>query len=258
MNRVLSSISALMTVSALLLGACGDDDEEEGNNEPARPEDTGAACESADQCYPDVADGALSSEALCLDRVRDGYCTHECGGDEDCCAAEGECAPGAPTQVCSPFESTNMMMCFLSCEASDLENFPDYADENEFCQREASRDFICRASGGGDPHKICVPGDCGVGADCGADADCAADLVCVTAFGGGYCSQTGCAVNADCPAGSYCVNHDNGESYCYSECASESDCSFCRADGVFASCSDQVVFAEEGPTSGTVCVPPAP
>ena len=257
MKRVLRSLCALMIVSASLLGACGGDDDDDGGNTPppTRPEDTGAACMTADQCYPDVADGALQGDALCLDEVRGGYCTHECEADEDCCAAEGECESDL-AQVCSPFTSTGMMMCFLSCEQEDLENRPDYADENEYCQREASRDFICRSSGGGNQNrKICVPGDCGVGADCAADTDCTGDLTCVTTFRGGYCTQAGCTVNEDCPTDSLCVMHDNGESYCYKRCAGASDCSFCRADGFYSTCSDEVVFSVDG-TADTVCVPP--
>jgi len=256
MKRVLHPISALMALSALALGGCGEDDDEGGNQPPppSRPEDTGAACETAAECYPDVIDGELRGEALCLDEVRDGYCTHECESDDDCCAAEGECEPGAPSQVCSPFQATGMMMCFLSCEDADLEDFPDYADANEFCQREASRDFICRSSGGGAANRrICVPGDCGVGADCAADGDCSGDLVCVTGFQGGYCTRIGCAADADCPADTRCVTHE-GESYCLRTCAAESDCSFCRATGFFSTCSDAVTFAEGEPT--TVCVPP--
>jgi hypothetical protein len=224
-------------------------------NAPTRPEDTGAACVSASECYPGVADGELLGDALCLDEVRDGYCTHECENDDDCCAAEGECKINI-TQVCSPFQSTDMTMCFLSCEADDVDAFPDYADENEYCQREASRDFICRSSGGGaDNRRICVPFDCGVGADCGDDADCTGDLECVTTFGGGYCTRQDCSENADCPTGSLCITHGNGNNYCYTECSRESDCSLCRPDGFFATCTDEVVFAEDG-TSGTVCAPP--
>lgn len=259
MKRVLRSISALITVSAVLAAACGGDDDEGdggGGGGPApRPEDTGAACESASECFPDVADGALQGEPLCMDRVRDGYCTHTCQSDDDCCAAEGECETDL-AQVCSPFESTDTMMCFLSCEDEDLAARPEYEDENEYCQREVSRDFICRSSGGGSANrKICVPGDCGVGADCADDAHCDSGLECVTSFDAGYCTVRGCATNADCPTDSLCVAHASGENFCYRTCQAASDCSFCRAENYFASCNDDVVFAEDG-TAGSVCVPP--
>jgi hypothetical protein len=252
MKRVLCSISALITVSALLLAACGDDDDEKADDEPDRPDDTGAACMTADQCYPNVAEGMLQGEAHCLEEARDGYCTHTCASDDDCCAVTGECKTDL-AQVCAAFTSTDETWCFLSCEPADVDDAM-YADANEYCQREASRDFICRASGGGAPKKICMPVDCDVGADCGDDADCAGGLTCVTGFDGGYCTVTGCASNADCPADSLCVVGD-GQNYCFKTCAAASDCSFCRASNVFSSCSDEVTFAEDG-TSGTVCVPP--
>src|SRR5690606_32778436 len=97
-------------------GGSGDGD---GDDSRPPPGETGSFCETADECFPDVAEGELLGEAICLDRVDDGYCTHECTVDEDCCAVEGECTLDA-RQVCSPFESTGTMMCFLSCEGSDL------------------------------------------------------------------------------------------------------------------------------------------
>jgi hypothetical protein len=260
MKRVLRSISALVMASALFAVACGGDDDDDGGgggNTPApRPEDTGAACTTADECYPTVAEGALQGDAQCLEEVRDGYCTHSCEADEDCCAAEGECDNDL-AQVCSPFTSTSGMKCFLSCEDEDVAAHPDvvYEDENEYCQREASRDFICRSSGGGDENrKICVPGDCGVGADCATNEHCTGDLECVTSFGGGYCTRSGCASNDDCPTDSLCVARGE-QNYCYKTCQAASDCSFCRGEGVFAACSAEVTFVQDG-TSGTVCVPP--
>src|SRR5688500_3504895 len=89
-------------------------------------ENVGSQCEVPDNCFPDVEDRtALKGEIQCLDRVPGGYCTHLCESDDDCCAVEGECLSDFP-QVCSPFESTGMKMCFLSCE--------DVADEPNFCQ----------------------------------------------------------------------------------------------------------------------------
>ncbi|HTM46288.1 MAG TPA: hypothetical protein VL137_15115, partial [Polyangiaceae bacterium] len=78
-----------------------------GTSGNGSPEQTGSVCKVASQCYPGVADGGLLGEAMCLTRVRDGYCTHTCTRDSDCCAAAGECRTGFP-QVCSPFESTGM------------------------------------------------------------------------------------------------------------------------------------------------------
>ncbi|HEX6275948.1 MAG TPA: hypothetical protein VFZ53_23060 [Polyangiaceae bacterium] len=247
--------SALLFSTLLAVTACGDDGEGDGDgdNGPNRPEDTGAACEAPSDCYPDVSDGDLRGDAVCITRVRDGYCTHTCEMDTDCCAAEGECDSGL-TQVCSPFESMEGLHCFVSCESADVAGAPDAADEQDYCQKKASPDFICRSSGGGSANrKICVPGDCGVGARCSDDADCATDLDCVTGFDGGYCTLRGCSANADCPGDSLCVT-SGGDNYCYRPCAGASDCSFCRNSDAPARCSDDVTFAEDG-TAGSVCVP---
>lgn len=137
--------------AALLAGfACGDD--HHGHDESS-PDYAGEACVSVDECYDEVEPGALVGDPICLDRVEGGYCTHTCQTDADCCAVEGECRSDFP-QVCAPFESTGMMMCFLSCEAADI---GDHA-EGEFCQEEAHPAFGCRSSGGGAANrKVCVP-----------------------------------------------------------------------------------------------------
>jgi len=260
MNRRTSFASLFVLSFAVALGgACGDDGGGDGSGSGGsgtgasgvggRPEQTGAACDVADDCYADVVDGDLAGSALCLDRVRDGYCTHECGADDDCCAADGECDTDID-QVCAPFESTNTMMCFLACEGKDLGD----RDDQEYCQAEAGKDFICRSSGGGSQNrKICVPGDCGIGADCGSADDCTGDLECLLDLLGGYCGKSGCGANADCPEGSRCVDHADGSQYCMRSCETETDCTFCRGSDVFATCSSDVDFVEAD-TSGSVCI----
>ena len=250
--RFLSTIALL----ALSAAACGDDDEGEGGGGPQEsPEQTGKSCMVVDDCYPNVDHALLSGAVQCLDRVREGYCTHLCETDADCCGAEGECDTEL-RQVCSPFESSGQRMCFLSCEGADL-RAPDGGtsgalDEQEYCQREASVEFICRSSGGGATNrKVCVPGDCGVGASCAANDDCGADLECVDELAGGYCGRRDCEADADCPADSVCVEND-GNTYCLRTCAAEADCSFCRYEHA-ASCTDQVSFVEA--TGVRVCMP---
>jgi hypothetical protein len=243
----------------VVAAACGSDEDNSGSSGTQLgagdrpPEQTGSICEVDGDCFPGVAEGGLQGEALCLTRVRDGYCTHTCETDDDCCAVQGECHTDWP-QVCSPFESTDMKMCFLSCEAEDITGDSGVADEQAFCQRFANPDFICRSSGGGSENrKICVPGACGVGADCSTDADCSA-LECVTTFQGGYCGRRDCTSDGDCPGDSSCVVAGDGRNYCLKNCAVDSDCSFCRHDGALATCSNDVEFVDAG-ASRSVCLP---
>jgi hypothetical protein len=255
---VLGAFVSLGVVAAQ--AGCGDDDDGDGGvGGDGRPEDTGAACVAPADCYDTVLDRTtIKGEVVCMDRVRDGYCTHTCTADADCCAAEGECDAGFK-EVCSPFESLEGDHCFLSCEPGDLVAAPgqtDPVEENEYCQRRAGKDFLCRSSGGGtENRKICVPADCGVGADCAGDADCGADLVCLTSFLGGYCGRQGCTTNAECPGESICVK-EGSINYCYKPCTVESDCSVCRKSDLAAACRNDVSYVDTAATNPSVCVPP--
>ncbi len=235
----LSSLCCLL----LAVAACKDDPVDE-HGETGSPDLVGSVCLSPDDCYPEIDHTQLLGEVECLDEVPAGYCTHLCETDADCCAIEGECATDLP-QVCSPFESTEGMKCFLSCEPEDV-TAAGSADENAFCQEFVSPWFTCRSSGGGsDNRKICVPVVCGVGAACGADADCGTGLVCIPEVDAGYCGVRDCSANADCPAGSSCITHA-GLNYCALDCATASDCGFCRATADVATCTTEVDFVEGG------------
>lgn len=240
----------------LAAGGCGDDGAASSGGPTGnehRPDETGAICEVAEDCYPGVADGDLLGDALCMDRVRGGYCTHTCEQDEDCCAAEGECKTDLP-QVCSPFESTGMNMCFLSCEAETVAQ-TDAADDNEFCQRHVHPAFICRSSGGGASNrKICMPSECGLGSACDKDDQCSDGLTCLTDGAGGYCTRTGCSKNDDCPGDSVCVAGANDRTFCAKRCSRSSDCTLCRGETSAARCRDDATFVEDG-TSAAVCLP---
>lgn len=246
----LTLVIGLVWISFSLVAGCGDDDS-------GLPEQTGSQCITVDDCYPDIDHADLLGEVQCLDRVRDGYCTHLCTADTDCCAAEGECETEL-AQVCAPFESTGLNMCFLSCEEADLTPPPDAnpddpIDEQEFCQREASPDFTCRSSGGGSNNrKVCVPAACGVGAGCTDSADCGAGLECRTELGGGYCTESGCAATADCPADSHCVVVNGGTNYCAPICTTASDCTLCRPPDHPATCASDVTLADG--ESVSVCI----
>lgn len=247
--------ASIVFASLLTFTACGDDDAGGDGNagtatDSGSPDQVGQICEVPSDCYPEVDPEELAGDRVCLDRVAGGYCTHECMVDDDCCAVEGECVSDFP-QVCGPFESTGMMMCFLSCEDEDWQG-ADEADDNAFCQEYASTDFICRSTGGGaDNRKVCVPGECGLGSRCAADEDCG-DYDCIDEIEGGYCSQRDCTSNDDCPEDSACVAGSDFN-YCAPRCDAESDCTFCRDADSAASCVSDVAFVEDG-TTGSVCV----
>jgi hypothetical protein len=121
-------------------------------NDDSSPDQVAEACEVIDDCYDGIDHADLHGEVVCLDRVEGGHCTHLCESDADCCAVEGECETDL-AQVCAPFESSGMMMCFLSCEDDVIEG-----EEETFCQDHAHPDFACRSSGGGSANrKVCVP-----------------------------------------------------------------------------------------------------
>jgi hypothetical protein len=149
-TRWLARLPAPLAVLFALLSACGSSDDGAG------PTNTGQACKVAADCYPGLDPTTLKGDPVCMTRVPDGYCTHACTQDLDCCAVAGECPNGLP-QVCAPFESTGEMNCFLSCEAADVTN-AGFTDSTAFCQAKANAAFICRSTGGGSQNrKVCVP-----------------------------------------------------------------------------------------------------
>ncbi|MEN9580711.1 MAG: hypothetical protein RJA70_3720 [Pseudomonadota bacterium] len=249
-----SFVVAVCAGGSIAVSACSDDEgsDEAAKGEGGSPEETGSVCTQDDQCFAAIDD--LQGEPLCLEKVRGGYCTHTCEADTDCCAAEGECKTDL-AQVCSPFESAETKQCFLSCEKEDITaSGSKAADDNAYCQEQASSDFICRSSGGGNKNrKVCVPGDCSHGATCDKATPCSGDLDCLDEFAGGYCGKRDCKLNADCPGDTLCVL-DGDMGFCFKTCGVDSECSFCRAGEVAASCDDGVKFAEKG-TQGSVCVP---
>jgi len=155
----------------VLAVSCGDDpdNDDDGGSGQGLSGSTGQGCSVPDDCFGDVAlRDDIQGEFTCLDRVEGGYCTHECVTDDDCCAVEGECPDGV-NHVCGPFESTGLMLCFISCENEDLGG----EDSDAYCDG-FHADFICRSTGGGsDNKKVCVPGG---GNACNDENDCAADF----------------------------------------------------------------------------------
>ena len=149
-NQLLTRLPGSLLLIGALATACG------SNDDAQRPTNTGQSCEVAHDCYPGLDPETLHGEPVCMTRVPDGYCTHQCTQDLDCCAVQGECPNGFP-QVCAPFVSSGEMNCFLSCEAADVTN-AGFTDSTAYCQANANAAFICRSSGGGtNNRKVCVP-----------------------------------------------------------------------------------------------------
>ncbi len=140
-----------MGLSLLVVAAFACDDGSGGGGDGDGDGDVGSSCVTADDCFTGVSD--VSGAIECLDRTADGYCTHECTTDDDCCAADGEC-PNGKRQVCAPFESTGKNLCFVSCEDADL----DGEDADAYCEDFADLGFGCRSTGGGSNNrKVCFP-----------------------------------------------------------------------------------------------------
>jgi hypothetical protein len=119
----------------------------------------GTKCASPADCYVGIDAGALSGPVECIDKAADGYCTHECATDADCCAVAGECASGFKL-VCAPFESTGKRYCFLSCEDADIAVAPNggTTDPTAYCAKFSNQSFTCRSTGGGSANrKVCFP-----------------------------------------------------------------------------------------------------
>lgn len=145
---------AVVAVSVgTLIAACSDDPPP-----PPPAENAGSACTAATQCYTNLEAGAIKGTVLCFDKVPGGYCTHECTTDLDCCAVAGECRNNA-AQVCVPFANTAApTMCFVSCEDSDIQKIdPSLVGKGtDYCHKYAATSLGCRASGGGNPRKVCA------------------------------------------------------------------------------------------------------
>lgn len=173
MLRVRHLLLGLAAASAFgVVLACGDDpapiaatpDAASDSGSLRVDEHAGQRCTVAADCYPNLDAGSVEGAVVCLDRVPNGYCTHECASDSDCCAASGECRTGIK-QVCAPFESTGKKMCFLSCEDGDVTSgatasaaYDGGTDEDAYCKYFAAASSSCRSTGGGgENRKVCIP-----------------------------------------------------------------------------------------------------
>ena len=163
--------SAVLVSSLALVVACGTSSSGgSGNTTPVDSgivTNTGSTCSSASQCYPGFDGGVgeagtIAGTVVCLTQLQDGYCSHTCNSDSDCCSVPGECTPGVK-EICAPLESTAQTYCFLSCETADIpaDGGTDDAgviDANLYCARFANPTFTCRSTGGGaNNKKFCGP-----------------------------------------------------------------------------------------------------
>jgi hypothetical protein len=144
------TIVALVSVGSLI-AACSDDPP------PPPSENAGSACTAASQCYTNLDGGTVKGEILCLAKVTGGYCTHKCASDADCCAVPGECRNTA-AQVCAPFADDPTLMCFVSCEDADIQKVDAafVGKGTDYCHKYANTGLGCRATGGGNPKKVCA------------------------------------------------------------------------------------------------------
>ncbi|MDB4942084.1 MAG: hypothetical protein JWP97_1618 [Labilithrix sp.] len=174
------SLSALVAaIGAVVTPACSGSDDSGisagSDSGPRGVEPAGQSCTAAAQCYAGVdagADGGVVGEATCLTKIENGYCTHTCQTDGDCCAVPGECLTSVK-EVCSPFENQGAQYCFLSCEDADIARAiaanasSGYYDggatdaassADAYCQSYAGSATSCRSSGGGTQNrKVCIP-----------------------------------------------------------------------------------------------------
>jgi hypothetical protein len=153
MNHPLRVVCVAFPLAVLWIGCSG------GGRAGGPPVPAGQACTQVSQCYPTLDAGALQGQVTCLTQLANGYCTHTCQSDTDCCAVTGECLSGFQ-EVCASFESSGQMYCFLSCDSSAIAAAPDAGttDPTAYCQDWANASFTCRSTGGGAANrKFCGP-----------------------------------------------------------------------------------------------------
>ncbi len=145
--------TSVVAATSVIIVACSSSTT--SNSPPAQQ--TGSACTTAATCYPGIDAGALHGQVECLTQLQNGYCSHRCTQDSDCCAVPGECSTGV-VEVCAPLQSAPQTYCFLSCESANIPADGGTTDPNAFCQKYANPSFTCRSTGGGaNNRKFCGP-----------------------------------------------------------------------------------------------------
>ncbi|MBW2528636.1 MAG: hypothetical protein JRI23_30965 [Deltaproteobacteria bacterium] len=112
-------LAAAIGGALLVVPGCGDDD-------------LYGPCDSPADCSPPP-----ETEAACVDKGGEGFCTWYCSGDGDCDVDVDD----DYRYVCASFEDNPDMYCFPSCESGGCPGGME-----------------CRSTGGGaDNRKICFP-----------------------------------------------------------------------------------------------------
>lgn len=112
-------LAAAGWAALMVIAACGDD--------------LYAPCDSAEDCSPPP-----DTEAACVDKGGEGFCSWFCDNDGDCDVDVDD----DYDYVCASFEDSPDMYCFPSCEG----------------EAGCPGGFECRSTGGGsDNRKICFP-----------------------------------------------------------------------------------------------------
>jgi hypothetical protein len=152
-RRILLRVLALsiFATGALPFVACGTGGT--GSGVGGNGTEAGGKCTTPAGCYMGLNSMQLHGTVACLTQVPNGYCTHTCTQDSDCCAIAGECPNGKP-QVCASFESTGQKYCFLSCDAPVVGT----TSPDTYCASFANSAFGCRSTGGGNQNRqVCLP-----------------------------------------------------------------------------------------------------
>jgi hypothetical protein len=183
-SPLFSLLLASAAVAAVVIACGGSDAGSPGTGTAAGvdggargSEPAGQTCTAPSQCYAGVTDagadgGGISGTVTCLTKVTNGYCTHTCTQDSECCRAPGECLTGV-AEVCSPLSNQPEQYCFLSCADADVQRAiaangsAGYYDggandagsvADAYCRSYAGTSTSCRSSGGGTKNrKVCLP-----------------------------------------------------------------------------------------------------
>lgn len=214
----------LLGLGLVLSGGCifGAADSGDLSSSSSSQVDVGAPCEAPADCRPDMDPD--DGDAVCLDDVPGGLCTLDCETDDDCCPG-GACGRA---QTC--VEHDGRSLCMVSCTSDDI---APQNDADVYCNGNANPATTCEQVS--PEQRVCIPGECGLGAACDDDDECAQGLACIGEFEGGYCSVAGCESNDDCPDDSLCIVQGEG-TMCAKRCELEVECWSCRPREVRATC----------------------